>query len=55
MLMMSAEVIFPQISDMSLEDTATWLHRLRILLPHVNATVLELLPLSMPCPYYQAL
>ncbi|KAM6077808.1 uncharacterized protein LJ206_008263 [Theristicus caerulescens] len=54
MLMMSAEIIFPQITDMSLEDTATWLHRLRILLPHVNATMLELLPLSMPCPYYQA-
>ncbi|KAM6245086.1 uncharacterized protein M6G45_011218 [Spheniscus humboldti] len=55
LLMASAEIIFPQITDMSLEDTATWLHRLRILLPHVNATVLELLPLSMPCPYYQAL
>lgn len=54
MLMMSAEIIFPQITDMSLEDTSTWLHRLHILLPYVNATVLELLPLSMPCPHYQA-
>ncbi|XP_074960784.1 uncharacterized protein LOC142062389 [Phalacrocorax aristotelis] len=54
MLMMSAEIIFPQITDMSLEDTATWLHRLRILLPCVNATVLELLPRSLPCPYYRA-
>ncbi|XP_014791659.1 PREDICTED: uncharacterized protein LOC106884650 [Calidris pugnax] len=55
MLMMTAEIIFPQITDMSLEDTSTWLHRLRVLLPQVNATVLELLPLDMPCPYYQAL
>jgi len=53
--MMSAEILFPQIADMSLEDTATWLHRLRILLPRVNATVLELLPLTTPCPYYRAL
>lgn len=56
MLMKAAEIVFPQIPDMSLEDTSVWLHRLRILLPSVKETVLELLlPLSMPCPYYQAL
>ena len=55
MLMMSAEIVFPQITDMSLADTATWLHRLCTLLPHVKVTVLELLPHSTPCPHYQAL
>ncbi|KAK2543689.1 hypothetical protein Q9966_002553 [Columba livia] len=55
MLMMSAKIIFPQIPDMSLEDTSMWLQRLRVLLPQVNATVLELLPRRTPCPHYQAL
>lgn len=53
--MMSAKIIFPQIPDMSLEDTSMWLQRLRVLLPQVNATVLELLPRRTPCPHYQAL
>ncbi|XP_039348949.1 uncharacterized protein LOC120373936 isoform X2 [Mauremys reevesii] len=55
MLMMSAEMVFPQITAMSLEDTTTWLQRLNLLLPGVNATTLELLPLTMPCPFYQAI
>ncbi|EMP36896.1 Cytosolic Fe-S cluster assembly factor NARFL [Chelonia mydas] len=54
MLMMSAEIAFPQITAMSLEDTTMWLHRLNLLLPGVNATALDLLPLTMPCPFYQA-
>ncbi|CAM4617430.1 unnamed protein product [Lepidochelys olivacea] len=54
MLMMSAEIVFPQITAMSLEDTTLWLHRLNLLLPGVNATTLGLLPLTMPCPFYQA-
>ncbi|KAH1183587.1 hypothetical protein KIL84_014203 [Mauremys mutica] len=55
MLMMSAEMVFPQITAMSLEDTIMWLQRLNLLLPGVNATTLELLPLTMPCPFYQAI
>ncbi|XP_075755932.1 uncharacterized protein LOC102455891 isoform X2 [Pelodiscus sinensis] len=55
MLMRAAELVFPHITDMSLEDTTAWLHRLSLLLPGVNATTLELLPLSMPCPFYQAI
>ncbi|KAG6927455.1 hypothetical protein G0U57_009826, partial [Chelydra serpentina] len=55
MLMMAAEMVFPQITAMSLEDATTWLHRLNLLLPGVNATTLELLPLTMPCPFYQAI
>ncbi|XP_065415088.1 uncharacterized protein LOC122174040 isoform X2 [Chrysemys picta bellii] len=55
MLMMSAEMVFPQITALSLEGTTTWLHRLNLLLAGVNATTLELLPLTMPCPFYQAI
>lgn len=55
MLMMAAEIIFPEVATMSLEDVSKWLNRLSILLPNVNATMLEMLPLSMPCPYYQAM
>ncbi|XP_053221381.1 uncharacterized protein LOC128401859 [Podarcis raffonei] len=55
MLMLSAEIIFPQIATSSLEDTNTWFQKLSLLLPGVNGTILELLPLGMPCPYYQTI
>lgn len=40
---------------MALGDTAMWLRRLCILLPHVKRTVVKLLSLSTLCPYCQAL
>ncbi|XP_033023594.1 uncharacterized protein LOC117056990 [Lacerta agilis] len=55
MLMLSAEIVFPQIATSSLEDTNTWFQKLNLLLPGVNGTILEMLPLGMPCPYYQTI
>ncbi|XP_034276598.2 mucin-4-like [Pantherophis guttatus] len=54
LLMLSAEINFPQMSALSLKDMAGWLERLNILLPGINGTMLELLPLDMSCPYFQA-
>ncbi|XP_039221164.1 uncharacterized protein LOC120318037 isoform X2 [Crotalus tigris] len=53
LLMLSAEISFPQMSALSLKDMAGWLERLNDLLPGINGTMLELLPLDMSCPYYQ--
>ncbi|XP_048350113.1 uncharacterized protein LOC125431395 [Sphaerodactylus townsendi] len=53
MLTFPAEMVFPQIDAMSPEDAAAWFQRLRPLLPGINGTLLDLLPRSMPCPYYQ--
>ncbi|XP_078237555.1 uncharacterized protein LOC140702574 [Pogona vitticeps] len=55
MLMFSAEIIFPQVAEISLEDTTTWFQKLDLLLPGINETMLGLLPLGMPCPYYQTI
>ncbi|ETE64600.1 hypothetical protein L345_09630 [Ophiophagus hannah] len=54
LLMLSAEINFPQMSALSLKDMAGWLERLNLLLPGINGTMLELLPLDMSCPYFQA-
>ncbi|KAL7978977.1 hypothetical protein Chor_015001 [Crotalus horridus] len=47
LLMLSAEISFPQMSALSLKDMAGWLERLNDFLPGINGTMLELLPLDI--------
>ncbi|XP_072460943.1 uncharacterized protein [Notamacropus eugenii] len=54
MMFKAADMIFPKIPTMPLEEVNTWFARLKVLLPGVNVTSLEMLPLSMTCSQYQA-
>ncbi|XP_074053198.1 uncharacterized protein LOC141495590 isoform X2 [Macrotis lagotis] len=54
MMFKAADMIFPKVPTMSLEEANTWFARLKVLLPGVNITSLEMLPLSMTCSHYQA-
>ncbi|XP_056662261.1 uncharacterized protein LOC103097798 [Monodelphis domestica] len=54
MMLKSAEMVFPKVPTMSPEEASTWFARLKVLLPGVNVTSLEMLPHSMTCSHYQA-
>ncbi|XP_068921122.1 uncharacterized protein [Petaurus breviceps papuanus] len=54
MMFKAAEMIFPKVPTMSPEEANTWFARLKVLLPGVNVTSLEMLPLSVTCSHYQA-
>ncbi|XP_054848721.1 uncharacterized protein LOC129338473 [Eublepharis macularius] len=52
MLMLTANMLFPQIDAVLPEEAAAWFQKLGLLLPGINGTMLDLLPHTMPCPYY---
>ncbi|KAM9101642.1 uncharacterized protein ACOB8E_008534 isoform 3-T3 [Sarcophilus harrisii] len=54
MMSKAADMIFPKVPTMSLEEASTWFGRLKVLLPGVNITSLEMLPMSVTCSHYQA-
>ncbi|CAJ0915211.1 unnamed protein product [Ranitomeya imitator] len=55
LLMMVGNLIFPAFNDFSVQETQKWMTATSILLPSVNSTILELVPLSCPCENFQVI
>ncbi|KAG8431742.1 hypothetical protein GDO86_020214 [Hymenochirus boettgeri] len=54
LLMRTLEVVFHFAQDLSIADAEKWMSQIEFLLPNINGTMLELLPLAAGCEIYQA-
>ncbi|KAM8960372.1 uncharacterized protein RCH25_036064 [Pelodytes ibericus] len=54
-LMRTADLIFPQLGTISLAQVQNWFTQISFLLPSVNATILEQIPLDISCATFSTI